>query len=182
MVIELVLTPEAILTALFILLLRMLNTGMGTVRVIIINRGHRLISSSMAFVEALLFAYTISTIATDFGNVLNLVAYCLGFSLGNYIGMMIEARYFLSFVTVNIISKTKGHEIALALRESGFGVTESLGEGREGAVTILKSIVDNREMAQLLRIVQRIHNEAFVAVEPARPIYRGWLGSGRISY
>ncbi|MCL4246967.1 MAG: DUF2179 domain-containing protein [Anaerolineae bacterium] len=182
MVIELVLTPEAILTAIFILVLRVLNTGLGTVRVIIVNRGHRFISSVMAFIEALLFAYTISTVATDFGNVLNLAAYCLGFSLGNYIGMVIESRYFLSFVTVNIISKSKGHEIALALREAGYGVTESLGEGREGMVTMLKSMVDSRQMPQLLRIVQQIHNEAFVAVEPARPIYRGWLGSGRISY
>ncbi|MCC6613704.1 MAG: hypothetical protein IT320_09520 [Anaerolineae bacterium] len=182
MVFELILTPEAILTALLILGLRVFNTGMATVRLIIINRGNRFVSSAMAFVEALLFAYTISTIATDFGNVLNLVAYCLGLSLGNYIGMVIESRYFLSYVTVNIISKTKGHEIATALREAGYGVTESVGEGREGAVTMLKSLVDNRQMGPLLRIVQQVHNEAFVAVEPARPIYRGWLGTGRNTY
>ncbi|MCA9902913.1 MAG: hypothetical protein KC547_03575 [Anaerolineae bacterium] len=182
MVFELVLTPEAILTALLILGLRVLNTGMATVRLIIINRGHRFVSSAMAFVEAFLFAYTISTVATDFGNVLNLVAYCLGLSLGNYVGMTIESRYFLSYVTVNIISNTKGHEIALALREAGYGVTESTGEGREGTVTMLKSMVDNRQTMQLLHIVQRVHNGAFVAVEPARPIYRGWLGSGRNSY
>ncbi len=173
-------TQEMLLTALLIFVLRIFNTGIGTVRVIIVNRGQRLLSSIMAFIEALLFAYTISTVATDLTNVVNLFAYCLGFSAGNYLGMVIEARYFLSYMSVNIITRLKGHEIAEALRAAGFGVTESTGEGREGTVSVLRSVVDNRDIPRLLAVVQETHTEAFVAAEPVRPIYRGWLGSGRI--
>jgi uncharacterized protein YebE (UPF0316 family) len=119
-------------------------------------------------------------VASNLGNLPNMLAYCGGFSIGNYVGMIIEQRFFVTFVTVNVISKLKGREIADALRAAGFGVTETWGEGREGPVSILRSIVSNRNVPRLLSIVQQTHNEAFVAVEPARPLYRGWLGSARI--
>ena len=126
------LSPDAILFAILLILLRILNTGIGTVRLILVTRQQKVLASLLAIVEALLFALSIGSVANDLNNVLNLAAYCGGFAIGNYIGMIIERRFITSYMTVNIITPQRGHEIALALRQHGYGVTETLGEGHQG--------------------------------------------------
>ncbi len=170
---------DALLLAGLIFALRILNTGIGTIRLVIVTRQQRLLAAFLAFFEALLFAVTISGVAADLNNIMNLMAYCLGFSVGNYVGMVIERRFITSFMTVNVICSNRGHEIATALRESGYGVTETVGEGKDGAVTMLRSVVVNREVPKLLNIIRSTHAEAFVAVEEARAVHRGWVRAAR---
>ncbi len=173
------LSTDALLFAVAIFFLRILNTGIGTVRLVIITRQQRLLAAFLAFFEALLFAVTISSVATDLNNVMNLIAYCGGFSVGNYVGMMIERRFITSFMTVNVIASERGHEIAAALRDHGYAVTETLGEGKDGAVTMLRSVVVNREVPKLINVIRATHDTAFVAVEEARAVHRGWVRAAR---
>ena len=39
---------------------------------------------------------------------MNLLAYCAGFSVGNYVGMVIERRFITSFMTVNVVCASQG--------------------------------------------------------------------------
>lgn len=167
------LSTDAILLALLIFILRVINNAMGTVRVVLINRGKRNLAASIGFVESFIFVFTITSIVTDFTNALNLLAYCAGFSVGSYVGMAIESRFITSYVTVNVISHERGHEIATALRDAGYGVTEHVGEGRDGQVTIIRSVCVNRNLPAMLEVVRDTHAEAFVSVEEARHIQRG---------
>ncbi len=173
------LSTDALLFAAAIFFLRILNTGIGTVRLVIITRQQRLLAAFLAFFEALLFAVTISSVATDLNNVMNLIAYCGGFSVGNYVGMMIERRFITSFMTVNVIASERGHEIAAALRDHGYAVTETIGEGKDGAVTMLRSVIVNREVPKMIDVIRATHDEAFVAVEEARAVHRGWVRAAR---
>lgn len=171
-------TPEILFTAFMIFVLRVLNYAVSTIRTVTIARGRRWMASFLAFVEAFLFAVVIASIVTDITtNVLNLVAYCLGAAAGGWVGMAIEARFITSYLTINIIPHNKpvGHQIAVELRESGYGVTETYGEGREGAVTMLRCVVAKRQVQPVLRIARRIDHEAFISMEEAHAIYRGWL-------
>ncbi|MCK6578258.1 MAG: DUF2179 domain-containing protein [Anaerolineae bacterium] len=145
------LSAEGIGFAVFIVILRILNTAIGTVRLIIVTRQQRLLAA----------------------------AYCGGFAIGNYVGMIIEHRFITSFLVANVISEKAGHEIALALRQSGFGVTETVGEGMNGRVIMLRSVIVNREAPRLLEVVQGIQPDAFVAMEEARAVHRGWIKAGR---
>ncbi|MBE2269467.1 MAG: DUF2179 domain-containing protein [Anaerolinea sp.] len=173
------LSTDAILFALFLLFLRVLNTGIGTVRLVVVTRQQQFLASVLAFFEALLFAVSIGSVANDLNNVLNLAAYCGGFAIGSYVGMVIERRFITSFMTVNIIASERGHDIALALRKAGYGVTETTGEGHEGKVTMLRSVVINRDVPKLVSVVRATHEQAFVAVEEARAVHRGWIRAGR---
>lgn len=172
-------TTEAILIALTIFVLRVVNNALGTVRIVLITRQQRFLAAALGFIESFIFVLTITSVVTDFSNVLNLVAYCGGFSVGSYLGMAIEARFITSFMTVNIVSQNRGHEIATALREAGYGVTETVGEGRDGQVTMLRSVVNNREVPRLLSVVREVEADAFCAVEQARHIQRGYVRASR---
>jgi uncharacterized protein YebE (UPF0316 family) len=157
--------------------MRVLNSGIGTVRLIVVNRGQRLLASLLAFLEALTFAFAIARVVTNLTDLPNLVAYCGGFSVGSYIGMWIEQRFITSYAAVNVITRLNGQALAEALRAVGFGVTVSTGQGRDGEVTILHSIIRGRQVSQFMEVVRATHDQAFVSVEPALSIYRGWLGS-----
>lgn len=170
-------TVDMLLAAGAIFLLRVLNYAISTIRMVAITRGRRLLASALAFVEAFLFAVVIASIVTDISsNVLNLVAYCLGAAAGGWVGMVLESRFITSYLTVSIIPHIKeaGHAIAVALREGGYGVTETMGEGLEGAVTLIRSVVSKRDMQSVLAITKQVDANAFVSVEETQAIYRGW--------
>ncbi len=166
---------NAVLLALAIFALRVFNNALGTIRVVLITRDMRLRAAALAFVEALIFAVVITSVVSDLSNFLNLMAYCLGFSVGGYVGMSLEKRLITSFVIATVITKESGHDMALSLRELGYGVTETLGEGRDGSVTMLRSVVSRREVPRLMDAVHSLNDEAFVSVSEARAIERGWL-------
>jgi uncharacterized protein YebE (UPF0316 family) len=134
-------TLEAVGLALLIFILRVLNNALGTIRVVLITRDRRLSAAVLAFIEALVFAVVIANVVKDLSNVLNMVAYCGGFAVGGYVGMAIEAHFLTTYMIATIITHTKGHEIASTLRARGYGVTETTGEGRDGAVALLRSVI-----------------------------------------
>src|SRR5262245_12390356 len=104
-------TSDALLLAFFIFVLRIVNSALGTVRVIVTVHQHRWLASLVAFVESLIFAVVFANVVNDLTNFLNLMAYCGGFALGNYLGMLIEQRYITSYMTATIIVHEKGREI-----------------------------------------------------------------------
>lgn len=168
-------TIDGLVTALIIFGLRVFNNAISTLRVVLITRDMRFWSSVLAFIEAFTFAVVISSVVKDLTNVPNMLAYCGGFSVGGYVGMLIEARFITSYMIATIITGNKASEIAQMLRSRGYGVTQSLGEGRDGAVYILRSIITRRDVSDFMNIVHNLHAEAFVSVSEARSIEHGWL-------
>lgn len=169
-------TTEALLVAGGIFVLRVINNGIGTIRLITLARQQKLLTAVLGFIEALSFAITMAGVVTNLDNHLNLLAYCAGFSVGSWVAMELESRFITSFLIINVMTGFGGHEIALKLRENGFGVTEMDGEGRDGAVTMLRSVIAHRQAQRLMEIVRSVNPDAFIAVEHARTIRGGWMG------
>lgn len=168
-------TFDAVLLALGIFLLRVLNYTLATIRLVAITRQMRLLAACLAFIEALVFAVVIANVVTDLNNWVNMLAYCLGASVGSSVGIFLEGRFITSYRTVNIITNALGHEIALALRDAGYGVTETRGEGLDGEVIMLRSVIVRRDVNKFLEVVRSLSPDAFVAVEEARSVQRGWI-------
>lgn len=165
--------------ALLILVLRILNNSIGTLRLVMVARGQRFMSSLMGFFEALIFAITVTSVVTDFDNLLLLFSYCLGFAMGSYFGLALESRLITSYVSVNIFTHNQDAPLAERLREKGYGVTTMHGEGKDGAVNILRSIVTHRDIRDMTEIVKATDPQAFVMVENTRSVLRGWIQSER---
>lgn len=169
---------EALLFAGLLFVLRVVNYSISTMRLVFIARNSLSLSAVAAFLEALIFAVVMASVVTDLSNLLNLGAYCLGAAVGSYTGMRLEARFITSYRTVNIVCQEKGREIAKALRDAGFGVTETSGHGRDGEVTILRSTAPRRSMPAVMKIINEINPDAFIEVEEARALRRGWIPGG----
>jgi uncharacterized protein YebE (UPF0316 family) len=168
-------TVEALLFAGFLFTLRVMNYSVSTIRLVFIARNRRGFAALLAFFEALIFAIVTANVVTDLTNIINLLAYCLGASFGSYTGMLLETRLFTSYSTITIITHERGKEVATALRQAGFGATVTTGEGRDGQVTMIRSSALNRDVQKLLDVVRTVQPEAFIEVEAARALIRGWI-------
>ena len=168
-----------LLLIVLIFIFRVMNYAVGTLRLVAITRNKRMLASVLAVVEAFVFAVVIANVVSNLNNIANLISYCLGAAVGNYVGMVLEARLVTSYAIINLVAVQGGHQIALALREEGYGVTEITGEGRDGAVITLRSVVDKRAVPHILGKARAINPEIFIAVEEARAVERGWLTLGR---
>lgn len=173
---DLSLTALGVATLLFTL--RVINYAVSTIRLVFIARDMRLLSAATAFLEAFIFVVVMGSVVTDLTNVLNLFAFCMGAAGGSYLGMWLEAKFVVSYSTVTIITNRQGDEIAELLRENNYGVTQTEGRGRNGPVAILRSSTINRDLPTLLDLVLAINPDAFIEIESARSLRRGWIPGG----
>jgi uncharacterized protein YebE (UPF0316 family) len=170
---------NVILGALVIFLVRALSIALSTLRYLTMAKSAKLRVSSLAFIEALAFALTFGQVAQNLENLWNLGAYCLGFSAGTWVGMLIEERVGQGYATINIVSMGKSLPVAEAIREAGFGATRSSGEGTSGTVGLVRTVTRRRDASQVIGIAQDVDSKAFVTVEETRSVSRGFLGHGR---
>jgi uncharacterized protein YebE (UPF0316 family) len=159
--------------------LRVITSAMTTIRTILITRGHKIFAALLGFVEISIWVIAISQVLSHLGNVWNVVGYSGGFAAGTLIGMVIEERLALGYSDLHIISKQKGSEVAQALREAGYGVTVAIGHGQNGQVTTINTVARRKSVPRALGVVTSVDPEAFVTIEEARYIRRGYIGPRR---
>lgn len=164
---------------LIIFALRICDVSIATIRMISAVRGRKLVATGLGFVEILIWIIAVGTVVRHLGSPLLVIGYAAGFAAGTFVGITIEEKLALGLSEVRIMSQQTGVEIAAALRELGYGVTETLGQGREGRVEILVTIVPRRQLRKVLSEVERWDQGAFIVVEEPRSIQRGWMLSRR---
>jgi uncharacterized protein YebE (UPF0316 family) len=164
---------------LLIFTLRICDVSIATFRLISAVRGRKLLATALGFVEILIWIVAVGTVVRNLDSVWLVVSYAAGFAAGTYVGMTIEEKLALGLADVRIMSRETGVEIAESLRDLGFGVTEMLGQGKEGRVEILMTVVPRRALRRVLDEVSHWDDGAFVTVEEPRSIQRGWLFSRR---
>ena len=160
---------------LLIFLARLIDVTMATLRMMLSMRGVRWTAPLIGFFEALLWVLAVGTAIRHLDSPLHVLGYAGGFAAGSWVGLWIEARLAFGVATVRIISTHAGVELADALREEGHGVTEFQGQGRDGPVEVVFTASPRRRVPEILRQVATWDPGAFVTVEQAQGIERGWL-------
>jgi len=160
--------------ALLIFLLRVTDVSMGTVRMIMIMRGMRRWAALIGFVEVSIWVVAISRVIGDLDTVWNVVGYSGGFATGTLLGMWIENKLALGHADVRIISMTKGREIAEIIRRAGYGATQLQAEGQSGPVYVTSVVAPRKQVADIVRLVNKVDATAFVTIEETRHVVRGY--------
>ena len=105
---------------------------MATLRMLLMIRNARLLVPLLGFVEVMVWIVAVGSAILNLDSVWHLLAYAGGSAMGSLVGLAIEEKLALGLASIQIISRNGGVEVAQALRELGFGVTEFAGRGREG--------------------------------------------------
>ncbi|HET7275559.1 MAG TPA: DUF2179 domain-containing protein [Longimicrobiaceae bacterium] len=160
---------------LLIFSLRIVDVSLATLRMLLSVRGFKIVAPLIGFFEVLVWIFAVGNAIKHLESPYHLFGYAAGFSSGTLVGLWIEEKMALGMSTIRIMSQVGGVEIAEALRERGFGVTEFAGHGREGTVEVVYAVLRRRDLPVVFREVGIWDPDAFVTVEEPRSIQRGWM-------
>jgi uncharacterized protein YebE (UPF0316 family) len=158
---------------LLIFLSRIADVSIGTVRVILVSRRLKYLAPVAGFFEVLIWILVISQIMQNLSSPLCYVAYAGGFATGNFVGIWIAEKLSIGMVLVRVIFPVRANGLIDRLREKRCGVTCLDGQGANGPVQIVFTIVPRREIQTVIDLVKEANPEAFYSVEEVDFVERG---------
>ncbi len=162
-----------VLLPIIVFFTRLIDVSLGTLRIIFISRGKKKLVPLLGFVEVFIWITVVSQIVSHAHNLLAYLAYAAGFAAGAYMGMYIDDRLALGILLVRIIVQNDSHKLMNNLQTVGYGVTCVDGQGADGLVKLIYTIVMRKNLVEVLAIVHRTHPHAFLSIEDLRSTQEG---------
>lgn len=160
---------------------RLVDVSLGTVRIILVARGHRKVAPLVGFVEILAWLVALSQVMQHLDRPINYLAFAGGFAAGTYVGMWVEGRLALGLVAMRIIATDDASELIEALRRAHVGVTSVAARGIKGRVRLVFTVIRRKELRRVQELVRELQPKAFVSVSDVRSASEGYLPGERLA-
>lgn len=168
---------STLLVAFLIFICRVIDQAMGTLRVLYAVGGKKYTAGIIGAVEVSIYVWAISAVVSNIGNIMNFLAYGLGFGTGTVLGVVLERKIAPGNLRISVVTKHLVGPMAVRLRAMGFGATESTGAGKDGQVNIITSVILRRQLPLYLETVHEIDESAFVTSDQIYEVRNGYLTS-----
>ncbi len=168
-------TWVAILIPLAIMLARICDVTLGTLRIIFVSRGMKILAPLLGFFEVLIWLIAIGQIMQNLSSWTHYVAYATGFALGNFIGILVEERLAVGMLAVRIITQKEATGLIAELRRQKIGTTSIDGRGMTGKVSLIFLIINRQHLPLIQALVQKYNPQAFVSVSDVRSVQEGYF-------
>jgi uncharacterized protein YebE (UPF0316 family) len=166
---------DLILAGLFVFAMRVIDMSLDTTRLLLVVRGRRLMAGLIGMVQATVFILAVSAVLSGPLNVWKVVGYAAGFGGGVMLGMLIEERLAIGHAMLRVYSPSSGKAIADALRAAGYAVTEFAAQGQAGKITVVNMVLLRRQVQAVRGVIDGIDSNAFITIDEARPLQRGYF-------
>jgi uncharacterized protein YebE (UPF0316 family) len=153
------------MTPLLIFLAEMCVLTLATLRIIFIARGRMVLAPLLGLAEIMIWLFAIGKTMQNLDDPACFLAFALGFTLGNLLGIVIEKTLALGMVNVRVITHKGARDLVEALRAASFGVTCVEGVGATGPVQIVLTVVKRRQLSEVVALIEEHHPHAFYAVD-----------------
>ncbi|MCX5839147.1 MAG: DUF2179 domain-containing protein [Deltaproteobacteria bacterium] len=164
---------------LFIILARIIDVTLDTMRIIYISRGMKYLAPLFGFFEILVWLLAISQIMRNLNNPVYYLAYAVGFATGNLVGIFVEERLAVGRVVLRIITQKDTTELVTHLRSCGYGVTTVDAEGSTGPVKLIFTVIDRNKIKSVVQSIQNYNPRAFYSIEDVRLVKEGTFPPSR---
>ena len=161
------------LLPLLIFLARICDVTIGTIRIVMISKGKKLVAPVLGFFEILIWVIAIGKIMQNLNNPVCYVAYAGGFAIGNYVGMKVEEKLAIGLIVLRIITQEDASGLIKALRDMGFGITEIDAIGKDKKVHVIFSIMKRHDIPVIVEKINNFNPKAFYTIEDIRAINKG---------
>ncbi len=155
---------------LLICLARMMDVSLGTLRIIFVSKGFKVLAMVLGFFEVTIWIMAIGEVMKNLDNFVNILAYATGYSLGTYIGVMLENRLAIGIVVLRIITKRDSTELVEYLREKNYSLSVVEAEGNLGAVSVIFINIKRSRVKDLVPIIYKINPLATYSIEDIRHV------------
>lgn len=148
-----------------IFLINFCYVTLNTLRFMLTMKGYRILAPLMSMVEITIYILGLSMVLDRLDNPINLLTYALGYAIGISVGIKIEDKLALGYMMVTVILPTNTDQEASLpriLRQNGYGVTQSYGEGLEGGRMVLEILSPRKTERTLYTLIKEIESRAFI--------------------
>jgi uncharacterized protein YebE (UPF0316 family) len=160
---------------LIIFFMRIADVSLATIRMLLIMRNHRLLAPLIGLFEVLIWLFAAGVAIQHLESGWHVLGYAGGFAAGNWVGLWIEGKLALGLAAMQVFTPSHGAQVAGALREIGHGVTEFQGQGRDGGVEVVYSVVKRKDARKAMETVHALDEDAFVTLGEISAIQYGWM-------
>jgi uncharacterized protein YebE (UPF0316 family) len=134
---------------------------LGTIRVIFISRGMKVLASCLGFFEVVIWLFAIGQIMQNLTNVGCYIAFATGFTLGNFMGVFIERKLAIGNVVINITTRNNAEALIESLKLAEYGVTAMEGQGATGPVQIVCTVIKRKQLENVVALIKQFDQNAF---------------------
>ena len=150
---------------LLICLARILDVSIGTLRIVYISRGQKLLAPLLGFFEIIIWLIAMRQIFNHLDNFAYFLSYATGFAIGNYVGIVIEEKLAVGMQVVRIIIHNGANNLLAAMKEAGFRYTLLEGQGANGTVKLVFTVIKRKDFHKLYEMIDTYNPNAFFTLE-----------------
>ncbi len=136
-----------------------------TLRTIFISRGMKYLAPVLGFFEVVTWLFAIGEVMKNLGDVRCSLSFAGGFTVGTYLGMLIEEKLALGSVVVRTITHKDAAPLLRKLRAAAYGVTCVPAQGATGPVAVVLTVVPRRELPAVVGLLKEFDPHVFYSVE-----------------
>lgn len=156
-----------------IFLARICDQTIGTIRIVYLSQGDKIIAPILGFFEVLIWVLAIRQIIYNISNVAGYFAYAGGFATGNFIGVLIEQKIAMGKRVVQIITQRDASKLVESLTQRGFGVTNIPAESKRRKVNVIYTVIERMDLNEVLKVIEQCNPNAFYSVENVLAVKEG---------
>jgi uncharacterized protein YebE (UPF0316 family) len=163
---------------------RICDVTIGTIRILLLARGRKLLVPFLGFVEVMIWLLAARQVLMGMDNFVTYIAFAGGFATGNFVGMIIEEKLAVGLEVIRVITRKDATELFEHLKKQGYGVTCLDAQGATGKVNLIFTVVDRCQHAKVIAIIKKFNPKAFYSVEDVKAVSEGGvfpIGTQRLS-
>jgi uncharacterized protein YebE (UPF0316 family) len=151
----------------------------GTIRVIFIARGRKILAPILGFFEVTIWLFAIGQIMQNLSNLGCFAAFAGGFTVGNYLGVIIEKKLAIGSLVIQIATRKDATELVESLKSADYGVTTMDAQGATGPVKVVFTVIKRRELEPVVALIKHFDPKAFYAINDLQEAAAGISPHGR---
>lgn len=144
---------------------RVADVSIGTVRIILVSKSYKFYAALLGFFEMLIWVVAIGALLDKVDSISTYIMYALGFSVGNYVGILIEEKIAIGNLLLQVIPKKSGESLLEVLREKGVRFYSLEAQAQQGSVNIIYLIVTRKNYKRIAKLIKNHDPGAFFTVE-----------------
>lgn len=169
---------NSLLMVAIILIINIVYVSFFTIRMILTLKGQRYLAAFISMIEVVIYVLGLGLVLNNLNQIQNLIAYAVGYGIGVIVGMKIEEKLALGYITVNVITAEYDKDLPKILREKGYGVTDWAAHGLEGNRMAMQILTPRKFELKLYATIKEMDPKAFIISFEPKSIHGGfWVKS-----